>query len=96
MLTLTDDVLRATVRADRLWAKLCSWLSSSTLAGLLAFTAFGWTWADAAAGLVFAGFADVEGEEAWEGELACDDDDRDHDDRDDDDDAAGASTGVAS
>jgi divalent metal cation (Fe/Co/Zn/Cd) transporter len=65
------------VIADAAETMLCSWLSLSTFAGLLAFAAVGWTWLDAVAGFVIAGFAVMEGKEAWEGELACDDDDDD-------------------
>lgn len=61
------------VIADANETRLCAWLSVSTLIGLLAFTAFGWTWVDAVAGFVIAGFAVMEGREAWEGELTCDD-----------------------
>jgi divalent metal cation (Fe/Co/Zn/Cd) transporter len=62
------------VVADAAETRLCAWLSVSTLVGLLAFTAFGWTWVDAVAGFVIAGFAIMEGKEAWDGEIACDDD----------------------
>jgi len=63
------------VIADAAETRLCAWLSVSTLIGLLAFTAFGWTWVDAVAGFVIAGFAVLEGKEAWEGELVEDEDD---------------------
>ena len=36
---------------------------------------FGLAWIDAVAGFVIAVFAIIEGKEAWEGELVCDDDD---------------------
>lgn len=62
------------VVADAAETKLCSWLSVSTLAGLVLFAWVGWTWLDPAAGLVIAWFAVREGREAWEGELTCDDD----------------------
>ncbi|WP_346622131.1 cation transporter [Blastococcus montanus] len=62
------------VIADANETRLCAWLSVSTLIGLLALAAFGWTWVDAVAGFVIAGFAVMEGREAWEGELTCDDD----------------------
>ncbi len=61
------------VIADAAETKLCAWLSVSTFAGLLAYAAFGWTWIDAVAGFVIAAFAVMEGREAWEGELVCDD-----------------------
>ena len=61
------------VVADAAETKLCAWLSVSTFAGLLAFAFFGWTWLDPVAGFVIAAFAIMEGKEAWEGELVCDD-----------------------
>jgi hypothetical protein len=67
------------VIADAAETRLCAWLSVSTLIGVLAFTSFGWTWVDALAGFVIAGFAVMEGKEAWEGEIGCDDDDCDDD-----------------
>ncbi len=62
------------VVADAAETRLCAWLSVSTLAGLVAYATVGWTWIDPAAGFVIAAFALKEGKEAWEGELACDDD----------------------
>jgi divalent metal cation (Fe/Co/Zn/Cd) transporter len=61
------------VIADAAETKLCAWLSVSTFVGLIAYALVGWTWIDPAAGLVIAGFAVIEGKEAWEGETACDD-----------------------
>lgn len=63
------------VIADAAETRLCAWLSVSTFAGLLAFTLFGWTWLDAVAGFVIAGFAVMEGREAWEGEIGCEHED---------------------
>lgn len=60
------------VISDAAETRLCAWLSVSTFAGLGAFSLFGWTWLDAVAGFVIAGFAVVEGREAWEGELQAD------------------------
>lgn len=62
------------VVADAAETRLCAWLSVSTFAGLVAFAVLGWTWIDAVAGFVIAGFAISEGREAWEGELVCDHD----------------------
>lgn len=59
--------------ADAAETRLCAWLSVSTFAGLAAYSIFGWTWLDAVAGLIIAGYAVVEGREAWSGELVCDD-----------------------
>lgn len=65
------------VVADAAETKLCSWLSVSTLAGLVLYALVGWTWLDSVAGFVIAYFAVREGREAWEGELVCDDCDDD-------------------
>lgn len=62
------------VIADAAETRLCAWLSLSTFAGLVAFAWLGWSWLDPVAGFVIAGFAVVEGREAWEGELVEDDD----------------------
>jgi len=40
----------------------------------MGFAAFSWAWIDPIAGLVIAYFAVREGQEAWEGELVCDED----------------------
>lgn len=61
------------VIADAAETRLCAWLSASTFAGLAAFSLYGWTWLDSVAGFVIAGFAVVEGREAWAGELSGDD-----------------------
>ncbi|GGM09347.1 cation transporter [Nakamurella endophytica] len=61
------------VLADAAETKLCSWLSVSTLTGLVLFAVAGWTWVDSVAGFIIAYFAVREGREAWEGELVCDD-----------------------
>jgi divalent metal cation (Fe/Co/Zn/Cd) transporter len=63
------------VLADAAETKLCAWLSVSTFAGLLGYALLGWTWIDPVAGFVIAAFALIEGKEAWEGELACDEED---------------------
>lgn len=63
----------ALVVADAAETRLCAWLSVSTLAGLVAYAALGWSWIDPVAGFVIAAFALKEGREAWEGELVCDD-----------------------
>jgi divalent metal cation (Fe/Co/Zn/Cd) transporter len=61
------------VSADAAETKLCAWLSVSTFAGLMAYALAGWTWIDPVAGFIIAAFAVMEGKEAWEGELTCDD-----------------------
>lgn len=55
------------VIAEAAETRLCAWLSVTTFAGLGAFHLFGWTWLDPLAGFVIAGFAVMEGREAWEG-----------------------------
>lgn len=65
------------VVADAAETKLCAWLSVSTFVGLVAYAIVGWTWIDPVAGFIIAGFAVMEGREAWEGELVEDDDDDD-------------------
>jgi divalent metal cation (Fe/Co/Zn/Cd) transporter len=61
-----------TLRADAAETLLCAWLSAALLFGLAANAAFGWWWADPVAALVIAGFAVLEGREAWEGETCSD------------------------
>ena len=59
------------ILADAAETKLCVLLSVSTLAGLVLFAATGQGWLDPVAGFVIAGFAVIEGREAWKGELVC-------------------------
>lgn len=61
------------VVSDAAETRLCAWLSVSTFAGLVGYALLGWTWIDPCAGFVIAVFAVMEGKEAWEGELVCDD-----------------------
>ena len=63
------------ILADAAETKICVLLSVSTLLGLGLFAVTGAAWLDPVAGFVIALFAVKEGREAWEGELACDDDD---------------------
>ena len=63
------------ILADAAETKICVLLSISTLAGLLLYAFTGAAWLDPVAGFVIAAFAVHEGREAWEGELAEDDDD---------------------
>jgi divalent metal cation (Fe/Co/Zn/Cd) transporter len=62
----------ALVLADAAETKLCALLSVATLAGVVAYSAAGWWWADPVAGFVIVYFAIREGREAWEGDLGCD------------------------
>ena len=61
----------ATVAADSQQTWLCTYLSAVLLAGLVLNAAFGWWWADPAAGLVIAALAIREGREAWAGDACC-------------------------
>ncbi|QAY74055.1 cobalt transporter [Agromyces protaetiae] len=60
----------ASAIADSKQTLICSYLSAALLIGLLLNSLLGWTWADAVAALVIAGFAVREGLEAWRGD-AC-------------------------
>jgi divalent metal cation (Fe/Co/Zn/Cd) transporter len=58
------------VRADAYETMACSWLSLTTLAGLLLNAAFGWWWADPLAALAIVPLVIREGLEGWRGEAA--------------------------
>jgi divalent metal cation (Fe/Co/Zn/Cd) transporter len=57
--------------ADSRQTLLCTYLSAAVLVGLVLNAAFGWWWADSAAGLVLAVLAVREGRNAWRGESCC-------------------------
>ncbi|WP_328353946.1 cation transporter [Streptomyces sp. NBC_00445] len=61
----------ASAVADSKQTLLCTYLSAVLLAGLLANSLFGWTWADPAAALIIAAIAVKEGRQAWRGEACC-------------------------
>ncbi|KUO16219.1 cation transporter [Streptomyces dysideae] len=61
----------ASAVADSKQTLLCTYLSAVLLAGLLANSLFGWTWADPIAALVIAAVAVKEGREAWRGDTCC-------------------------
>ena len=63
--------VKVTVQADAKQLLLCCYLSGTVLLGLLANSAFGWWWADSAAGLVMAPLIVKEGLGAWRGETCC-------------------------
>ncbi|GAB3033903.1 hypothetical protein GCM10011376_29930 [Nocardioides flavus (ex Wang et al. 2016)] len=65
------------ILADAAETRICVLLSISTLIGLGLFALTGAAWLDPVAGFVIAGFAIMEGREAWEGELVEDEDDDD-------------------
>ena len=69
-LALRDNL----ILADAAETRICVLLSISTLAGIGLFQLTGAAWLDPVAGFVIAAFAIHEGREAWEGELAEDDD----------------------
>ena len=56
------------MRADAYETMACSWLSLTTLAGLLLNAAFGWRWADPLAALAIVPLVVREGLEGWRGE----------------------------
>jgi len=56
------------LRADAYETITCSWLSITTLAGLILNAAFGWWWADPLAALAIVPLAVREGLEGWRGE----------------------------
>ncbi|WP_406412900.1 cation transporter [Streptomyces sp. NBC_01614] len=61
----------ASAVADSKQTLLCTYLSAVLLAGLLANSLFGWSWADPIAALVIAAVAVREGREAWRGDSCC-------------------------
>jgi divalent metal cation (Fe/Co/Zn/Cd) transporter len=61
----------ATAVADSKQTLLCTWLSIAVLAGLLANSTLGWSWADPIAALVVAALAVNEGRNAWRGNACC-------------------------
>ncbi|QUC59010.1 cation transporter [Streptomyces sp. A2-16] len=61
----------ASVVADSKQTLLCTYLSAVLLAGLLANSLFGWSWADPIAALVIAAVAVKEGCAAWRGDACC-------------------------
>lgn len=56
------------LRADAYETITCSWLSFTTLAGLLLNSVLGWSWADPLAALAIVPLAVREGLEGWRGE----------------------------
>lgn len=61
----------ASAVSDSKQTLLCTYLSGVLLFGLVANSAFGWSWADPVAALVIAAVAVKEGREAWRGESCC-------------------------
>ncbi|MEV1085615.1 cation transporter [Streptomyces sp. NPDC050211] len=61
----------ASAVADSKQTLLCTYLSAVLLAGLLANSLLGWSWADPAAALIIAAIAVKEGRQAWRGEACC-------------------------
>lgn len=55
------------LRADSFQTIACSWLSLTTLVGLVLNAALGWTWADPVAALVIVPLVAREGWDAWHG-----------------------------
>ncbi|MFF8608837.1 cation transporter [Streptomyces sp. NPDC015346] len=61
----------ASAVADSRQTLLCTYLSAVLLAGLLAHSLLGWTWADPIAALAIAAIAVKEGRDAWQGKGCC-------------------------
>jgi divalent metal cation (Fe/Co/Zn/Cd) transporter len=61
----------ASAVADSQQTLLCTYLSAVLLAGLLANSLFGWSWADPVAALLIAAIAVKEGRAAWRGDSCC-------------------------
>jgi divalent metal cation (Fe/Co/Zn/Cd) transporter len=61
----------ASAVADSKQTLLCTYLSAALLAGLLANTLLGWSWADPVAALAIAAVAVKEGRDAWCGNACC-------------------------
>ena len=68
-LTLESPALQA----DSRQTDICAYLSAILLLGLLLNAAFGWWWADPAAGLIMAPIIAYEGIQALRGKTCCDD-----------------------
>ena len=65
------ELASASAVADSRQTLLCTCLSAVLLAGLLANSLFGWSWADPVAALVIAAAAVKEGRDAWRGDACC-------------------------
>jgi divalent metal cation (Fe/Co/Zn/Cd) transporter len=61
------------MQADSRQTDICAYLSAILLLGLLLNAAFGWWWADPAAGLIMAPIIAYEGIQALRGKTCCDD-----------------------
>ncbi|GHH44723.1 cation diffusion facilitator family transporter [Streptomyces candidus] len=61
----------ASAVADSKQTLLCTYLSAVVLAGLVAHSLLGWSWADPVAALVIAVIAVKEGRDAWQGKGCC-------------------------
>jgi divalent metal cation (Fe/Co/Zn/Cd) transporter len=67
-LRVARELASAAMRADAYETIACSWLSLTTLAGLLLNAALGWWWADPLAALAIVPLVVREGLEGWRGE----------------------------
>jgi divalent metal cation (Fe/Co/Zn/Cd) transporter len=72
-LRVARQLASGAVRADAYETIACSWLSLTTLAGLLLNAALGWWWADPLAALAIVPLVVREGLEGWRGEPEPDD-----------------------
>jgi divalent metal cation (Fe/Co/Zn/Cd) transporter len=69
---VASDLVSPALQADSRQTDICAYLSAILLLGLLLNAAFGWWWADPAAGLLMAPLIAYEGLRAWRGETCCD------------------------
>jgi divalent metal cation (Fe/Co/Zn/Cd) transporter len=67
-LRIARELGSGAMRADAYETMACSWLSLTTLAGLLLNAVFGWWWADPLAALAIVPLVVREGLEGWRGE----------------------------
>ena len=68
---VASELRSSALHADSRQTDICAYLSAILLLGLLLNAAFGWWWADPAAGLVMAPLIAYEGSEALRGKTCC-------------------------
>src|SRR4029077_5031739 len=70
---VAHPIARPAMQADSRQTDICAYLSAILLLGLLLNAAFGWWWADPAAGLIMVPLIAYEGVQALRGKTCCDD-----------------------
>ena len=68
---VASELRSSALHADSRQTDICAYLSAILLLGLLLNAAFGWWWADPAAGLVMAPLIACEGSKALQGKTCC-------------------------